>query len=236
MQKMILVDGLNIPVVLARRKGTKHLKLAIKSDGTIRLTMPYGVSEEFALRFLQDKRDWITKHHSPVSVLNHGDRIGKSHTLYILPDENVTTVRTRLKTNAACVTIPAATRTTDTVVQAAARKVAEKALAKEADTLLPQRLHDLATKHRTRYKSVSTRKLKSRWGSCDSRGNIVLNIYLMQLDWHLIDYVIVHELAHLSHQHHQAAFWAEVERMMPDWKERRKELKSRRTDVLPTKL
>jgi predicted metal-dependent hydrolase len=122
----------------------------------------------------------------------------------------------------------------DPKVQSAMKKVAEKALGLEAERLLPQRLETLAQKYNCTYASVTTRKLTSRWGSCDSRKQITLSIYLMQLSWELIDYVIIHELAHTTHQHHQADFWEEVERMLPSWKTLRKELKSKPTDVFAT--
>jgi len=70
------------------------------------------------------------------------------------------------------------------------------------------------------------RKNKSRWGSCSFNNTINLNIYLMRLPSKLIEYVIVHELAHIRHKNHQKNFWVLVEQFIPDFKEREKELKS----------
>ena len=72
---------------------------------------------------------------------------------------------------------------------------------------------------------VSFRFNKSRWGSCNTKNSIIFNYYLAKLPIELIEYVIVHELAHIKHKHHQKPFWDEVERVLPDFKIRRKNLR-----------
>lgn len=234
MQKQIYVEGFHEPIVLARRKGAKHLKITLKNDGVIRVTLPYGVSESAAHQFVRDRQDWITKHRKPRTILTDNTRIGKSHVIRIRSSVDNSSIRTRIKFNTAYVSIPAGVTAHDPAVQQAIRRVCERALALEAENLLPQRLESIARTHNLTYRSLTTRKLKSRWGSCDERNNITLNTYLIQLPWHLIDYVIVHELAHTLHKHHQASFWEEVDRMLPDWKALRKELKTKPTDIIPT--
>lgn len=66
---------------------------------------------------------------------------------------------------------------------------------------------------------------KTRWGSCNSRGLITLNWRLIQLPLHLVDYVVVHELAHLIEMNHSKAFWEVVGSVCPGYREVRKELK-----------
>jgi predicted metal-dependent hydrolase len=63
-----------------------------------------------------------------------------------------------------------------------------------------------------------------RWGSCGPDGTVRLNWRLILLEPRLAEYVVVHELAHLRHRHHQAPFWQEVSRLMPDYLDRRREL------------
>ncbi len=67
---------------------------------------------------------------------------------------------------------------------------------------------------------------RGRWGSCTLRNEIRLNWHLILAPEEILDYVVVHELAHLPHKNHGAAFWRLVERFVPDWKERRKRLKA----------
>jgi predicted metal-dependent hydrolase len=76
------------------------------------------------------------------------------------------------------------------------------------------------------YGDVRVKQVVSHWGSCSAVGNMNFNINLIFLPHELIDYVVVHELCHLRYQHHQERFWQLVALMVPDYKERRKELRS----------
>ncbi|MGL5439623.1 MAG: M48 family metallopeptidase [Filifactoraceae bacterium] len=73
--------------------------------------------------------------------------------------------------------------------------------------------------------SLRVNKAKKQWGSCNTKKIISLSLRLIGADKELIDYVIVHELAHLVYMNHQSEFWALVERVIPDYKLRRKRLK-----------
>lgn len=76
------------------------------------------------------------------------------------------------------------------------------------------------------YKKISIRQQKSRWGSCSSRGNLNFNYRLCLLPGELADYIIVHELCHLKEMNHSQNFWQLVARVLPDYKQRKKTLKS----------
>ncbi|MBF0622267.1 MAG: M48 family metallopeptidase [Magnetococcales bacterium] len=77
----------------------------------------------------------------------------------------------------------------------------------------------------TQINKVTIRGQKTRWGSCSSKGNISLNWKLMFLPNSIIQYVIVHELAHRTHMNHSPAFWSLVSRYDPDYKKHRTLLK-----------
>lgn len=73
--------------------------------------------------------------------------------------------------------------------------------------------------------NVKVNGAKSRWGSCNRKGDINFTYRLIFVPEDLIDYVVVHELAHIKELNHSAGFWAIVEQAMPDYKSRRKRLK-----------
>lgn len=73
--------------------------------------------------------------------------------------------------------------------------------------------------------SVSVGGARRRWGSCSLRGRLRFSWRLVQAPPEIVDYVVVHELAHLRHPHHGTSFWREVGRLLPDFRERRRRLR-----------
>lgn len=73
---------------------------------------------------------------------------------------------------------------------------------------------------------IAVKEQKSCWGSCSAKHNLNFNWHLMEFPPEVVDYVVVHELCHLRHMDHSPAFWAEVERILPDYRERRAVLKA----------
>ncbi len=69
---------------------------------------------------------------------------------------------------------------------------------------------------------VGFRKNRTRWGSCSGKNRLNFNTHLANMHPHFVEYVVVHELAHIKHKNHSKAFWAEVGKYLPDYKERQK--------------
>ena len=88
----------------------------------------------------------------------------------------------------------------------------------QAQRILPPRVEYYAQQMRARPGRVTIRRQRSRWGSCSAKGNLNLNLFLITLPVKTIDYVIVHELAHLFELNHSPRFWRIVERLCPDRK------------------
>ena len=75
------------------------------------------------------------------------------------------------------------------------------------------------------YSRITIRDQKTRWGSCSAKGTLSFNWRLMLAPPAILDYVIVHELCHLTYMNHSAAFWGKVEAVYPDYRTARKWLK-----------
>lgn len=231
-QKIIEVEGVG-PVVLAKRRGTRSLRLTVRPDGKVRVGMPvwapYSAGADFALR----RRGWIKQHLADVRqpVLIDGQRIGKSYRLNFASLPPVKPTRTRIAAN--LITVSSPHHHSSPQVQQAAQIACERALKKEADSLLRQRLSLLARDNGFSYQEIRIKRLTSRWGSCSDKKTIALNYFLIQLPWHLIDYVIIHELVHTVHLNHSPQFWQAVEKIQPNAKQLRREVRQFRPVLIP---
>jgi len=95
-------------------------------------------------------------------------------------------------------------------------------LADKAMVYIPERVKYYAPLVGVDYGRITIRNQKTRWGSCSSKGNLNFNCMLMLTPPEVIDYVVVHELCHRKEMNHSKAFWDEVERILPDYKEAKK--------------
>ena len=213
-------------VTLYKRRGNRSLRLSIGANGDVRVSMPYWLPYKAGADFAVSKALWIEAHRAktPASGLAHGQRVGKAHRLYFEAHPAHTKITTRLRPAEVHVSYPASVPLHASAVQEAARLACIRALRKEAETLLPQRLDALSTRTGLSYNKVSVKQLKSRWGSCSSTKDITLNLFLMQLPWHLIDYVLLHELTHTKVMQHGTPFWMELEQHVPGAKQLRKQI------------
>ncbi len=91
---------------------------------------------------------------------------------------------------------------------------------REAEVLFSERINHINQSFRDSVNpgGLSVRKMKARWGSCSSRGDICLNLWLIKAERLQIDFVIAHELCHLRHFSHNDRFYALLDEIMPDWR------------------
>ena len=106
------------------------------------------------------------------------------------------------------------------------------ALAEEALKGIPERVEYFAKVIGVTYGKITIRNQKTRWGSCSSKGNLNFNCLLMLAPPEVLDYVVVHELCHRKQMNHSKAFWLEVEKVLPDYKEARKWLKEEGSQMI----
>lgn len=98
-------------------------------------------------------------------------------------------------------------------------------LADEALTVIPERVRHYAPLVGVGYGRISVKNQVSKWGSCSSAGNLNFNCLLMLAPREVLDYVVVHELCHRRHMDHSPRFWADVERVLPEYERAERWLK-----------
>ncbi len=92
------------------------------------------------------------------------------------------------------------------------------ALAEKAKQIIPERVRYYAPKIGVTYNRITIRCQRTRWGSCSSKGNLNFNCLLALFALEVIDSVVVHELCHRKHMNHSPQFYAEIEKVFPEYK------------------
>lgn len=210
--KQFQVDAVGI-VTVYKRRGGRNIRLCVTQHEGVKVTIPAWATYSAGVAFARDRAAWIFDH-TPTRPhpLRQGQMIGKAHRLHFIADRSLNTVQARIKGTLVVVRYPLHQTTVNETVQATAAEACIRALRLQAKKLLEIRLTELAAKYGYEYNGMSVKRLKGKWGSCDHQQHIIFNLFLMQLPWELIDYVIMHELAHTRVMQHGANFWAEMER------------------------
>jgi predicted metal-dependent hydrolase len=219
-------------VTIYKRRGAKAIKLSLTHDNKVRVTLPPWAPYKVGLEFARSKSAWIASKQIPKVLLQPDSHIGKAHRLAFYNEPGRTKIVTRTTLGEVRVMLPSGMTWQDSEAQDAARKASKRALKSQAETLLPKRLQTLALNHDFNYQSVSVKHLKGRWGSCSQHQDIVLNSFLMQLPWELIDYVILHELVHTRIMAHGDPFWSELAKYIKDLPAVRKEMRKHQPIVI----
>jgi predicted metal-dependent hydrolase len=221
-QKFIYVEGVG-ELPFYKRRGTQSVKIRINGHH-VRVSLPHWMPYSAAVLYVQQKTSWINQHRSQKSFLYNGTRIGKQHYLHI-KRSSAQRYSARISDTEIRVAVPASAAIESKQTQNKLEKYAHKALLIESEDLILPQVRDLATQYNLYVRSIEIKNLKSRWGSCSSKQELAFSLFLVQLPWECIDYVIVHELAHTRHMNHGAEFWGMVESMEPHYKAIRRKLK-----------
>lgn len=227
---------LNVPqvgeVILTKRRGSNKIRISINAAGQVRVGMPYWTPYEAGVLFVKRHKSWIQKQlmvHSPAQLAD-GSRIGKIHRINIVK-EPAKDGSVEIRVTSTSITVKTVLEPAAPAVQKKIHKACERALKLEAEGLLPKRLESISRKYGLPYRSLKVRKLTSRWGSCSSKKDVNLSYFLIQLPWELIDYVILHELAHTVVPNHSRSFWEFMEKKLPNVGELRKQIRSHKPRI-----
>lgn len=207
-----MLDDLNVIVKVVPR--SRSISLRVLPDSSVVVRAPRHTPRFVIDRFVTKHEDWIReKRAAAIEKLN--SLTAERERLFFRGREydfrlSVGSRREGVKISDTMLTVTAA-REEHTAV----RQVLEKWYRAQASKYFKERVPLLADLVDSDVKTVSIRSQRTRWGSCSSRNTISLNWRLiMAPDW-VSDYVIYHELAHLTHMNHSKAFWELVTRFVP---------------------
>jgi predicted metal-dependent hydrolase len=205
---LMTADGpLSVPVRFTRRRGIRHLKVSVDLYNEVVVNVPARVADDHAIRFLQDQASWILDclNRSPgtptlVEYLEHRSLVsglGHSWTVETLPAE---APKREVLENRHLIRLS---------YQEGAHEESQllRQLQLFAEEVIPVRTAELARAKGLSYGRIMVRDQRTRWGSCSERGTLSFNWRLVMLPVALHDYIIWHELAHLTHLNHSSAFW-----------------------------
>lgn len=214
-------------ITIRRSVRARQVSVRLAPDGTLRASLPMYAPTLLVKHLLRTSREELRKilaRSKPEYKFENGMQIGKSHTLIVQRSDNQSLSVTR-HGQQIIVKLPADKNLADVDVARKIRDVVIAALRIEAKSYLPKRLSFLAEKYGFIYEKARFSHASGRWGSCSSNGTISLNIALMKLPFELIDYVIIHELAHTKQMNHKPIFWSVVAIADPNYKIHRRALK-----------
>ena len=212
------------PITLTYSAKRRTVGLTVKATGEVLLRIPLGYPEEDALSFAQSKADWIAKHvikfraqEKTARTYNDGDTISFLGSLYTIRRREGTNARAIFNGTDLEITIPASFNETD------ATKTARAAIIYLFIRTGIERLKPEVEKY-AKACGVETPPLRiwkqeTKWGCCTPKNGIILNVKILLAPPVVITYLIVHEVSHLKFRNHQAVFWNEVERLMPNYRE-----------------
>jgi len=222
-------------VLIKKNNRSRRIRLRVSPDGKVLISMPSSGSEQKALDFVRAKSDWILKQQQDIkaglTIFNPETFFKtKFHLLKVIRVEHAK-VSAMIGKGIVQINIPRQYDDQHPGIQQFIRRVIVQVMRQEARIYLPKRLVELAGIHHLHFENVYVKHVKSRWGSCSSANNINLNLHLMRLPDRLIDYVLLHELAHTVEKNHGPGFWRLMEKICPGAAKMNKELKKYHVDI-----
>jgi len=215
----ITIRGNAVDYKLVRsRKRKRSLSLKLCADGEIQLNVPHNTDVKIIEDFIVAKYAWIESkqklrvNHNKLNPFKYKDGeihqyLGEEYYLKIICSS-----QSKVKINQNCIIVYHQKKSS-------IKNVLNNWYRAQALEYLKQRSHLFANSYNLpKINKIKVRKMKARWGSCNSRRDITYNIHLIKASPESIDYVIVHELCHLIHQNHSPQFYRLQSQLNPNWK------------------
>lgn len=211
---------------------SKSLKITVSSLGEVIVSTPPYAPKALVDRFVQTNHNWIELQQRKIaSKMAHMSTDTSVHIFgkeYQRHDVHTPTIPVGIHIRGEEVVFNAPYSTkidSPELITRSYQNYITAFLKKTAHRYIIPRTKALATTMNTSYGSITLKEQKTRWGSCSSLGNLTFNWRLVHFEPPIIDYVIIHELAHRTHMDHSTAFWKLVETYDPEYKIKRGWLK-----------
>ncbi|MCH2191909.1 MAG: M48 family metallopeptidase [Gammaproteobacteria bacterium] len=226
--KSLFINNREIKLVRSQRK---TLGLQVSPQG-ITARAPKRMSERAIIDFIVSKEGWLTKilgnmpepsQAKPIA-LQHGAKItylGEPYTLEVIEGSTKP-----ISIQGQTLIVPVAN--THTALTQRIKTKLTKWFKQQAQLVCTQRAKHFAPWMQVKQRKdnqIYVRDYKRRWGSCDSKGKLSFNWRIIQAPSEVLDYVVIHELAHLQEFNHSKKFWSIVSQQMPDYNEKEMWLK-----------
>jgi len=203
------ISGLGT-ITFIKRRNNRRINVKIEPHSNIKVSLPQHIPYHTAKKFVMENRLLIQNKmesiNGQLTLFEHTtDFKTMWHTLRMKPN-NCSAPSFSIDNHFITVNYPHNHSALQPEIQKTVRDAIEKTLRIEAKIYLPRRLNEFALTYKFNYNKVFLKNLKTLWGSCSYKNNINLNIHLMRLPRHLIDYIILHELTHTVIKNHSASF------------------------------
>ncbi|MCK4642916.1 M48 family metallopeptidase [bacterium] len=214
-------------------KERKYLKISVTPELEVKVSAPVKMKEKDVINKVEMKSAWILKHleyfqkyhpKAPPKEYTSGEThryLGKQFRLKVIQSDN-----TSVKLKRGYFHIYTSGKEKEKVKELLDGWYNEHAFAKF--NLITNKWLDKLSKYGIEKPKMKMRRMKTRWGSCNyQKKSIMLNTYLIQYSTYTVEYIIVHELAHLKYPGHNKKFYTFLDIVMPDWRRRKKKLDQR---------
>jgi len=237
--KQINIDRIGTVTITKNRQATRF-KLSVRPEGIVRVTIPWTASFQSGEKFLGEHLQWIfqtkeklAKKLGTPKLIQPGHLFSTRNYNYHVRSSAASRFKIRYseKNKDVIFEYPTNQLIESIELQTTLKAAIENVLRFDAKKYLPLRIAELASSLGYTYKKVTIKNNKTNWGSCSNRKNINLNLHLMRLSDHLIDYVIVHELVHTVIPNHGPDFKLTLQNHIQNSAEIERELKKVRTGI-----
>lgn len=218
-----IIHGIPVNIV---RKSIRSMNLSVRApEGTVRLSVPKRTSMRTIERFVAEHIDWIQTQQARIRRLHPPHAYVSGETIYSFGFP----LRLLVQTGSRGTAVRAGTTLLLTAPEDSTAEQRAKLIARwqraQLQELAGELLDIWASRIGVEVREWHIKRMRTKWGTCNYTAHrIWLSLALAEKPVECVEYVVVHELCHLLEPSHSARFWGYVERYLPDWRERKKQL------------